>query len=365
MNNEEHLKTFGDYLLYEVKRRPNTTQTYLKVVKQMLKTVEKDPETWTVRDIEEYVVHINKLVSSGELDTNSLLVFYAGIKMFIKYLHVKYDKEFKFKNEEILKAPKVIEKPIELLTDEEVDKILSVAKDNPRDFAIISLFLESGNRAGETVLANKDDIIEPTKNTPPKITVWQEKQQRHIKRTISPECYEAIQTYLKQREQPKTPEEDKALFLNGCGQRGTYQMYRFIMKKYGSKAGITKRLYCHKLRHICFTNMAKSGMSTQKMKVHSGHSKSGSLDKYVNLTDKDVENDVINSFRHNKTSSTPQEEKPSDDKPTQPEKPIQPPQKGKVDIYIALLEEGKLTQGQFDRILASIDKPQEDLGYYR
>jgi integrase/recombinase XerD len=363
MNTEEHLRTFSDYLLYEVKRRPNTTQTYLKVVKQMLKTVEKDPETWTVRDIEEYVVHINKQVSNGELDANSLHVFYSGIRKFMNYLYVKYDKEFKFKNEEILKAPKVIEKTIEPLTDEEMDKIYDCAKDNPRDYAIISLFLESGNRAGETVLANKEDIIKPTKNDTPKIKVWQEKQQRHIIRTISPECYEAIQTYLKQRETPKTPEDDKALFLNGCGQRGTYQMYRFVMKKYGSKAGITKRLHCHLMRHTCFTNMAKSGMSTQKIMTHSGHSKSDSLDKYVNLTHKDIENDVIKSFRHHKTSTTPREEKPSDDKPIQPEKPT-PKKDNEVDKYIGLLEKGVLTQGQFDRILLSIDKPQDDLGFY-
>ena len=363
MNNEEHLKSFVDYLLYEVKRKPNTTQTYQKFVKKMLETVDKNPESWTVRDIEEYVIHINKQVSSGKLDVSSLHVIYSGIRKFMEYLYVKYDKEFIFKVKDIkgfpviLKSPKVVDKPVEALTDDEVDRLLEVSKDKPRDYAIISLFLESGNRAGETVIANKEDIIPPTKNTPPKIKVWQEKQQRFITRTISPECYEAIQTYLRQRETPKTQEDDKSLFLNGCGQRGTYQMYRFLMKKYGSKAGITKRLHCHLMRHTCFTNMAKSGMSTQKIMTHSGHSKSGSLDKYVNLTDKDIEKDVLNSFKRHKTSTIQEE------KPTPPEKPTQPQKDKEVDKYISLLEKGRLTQSQFDRILTSLDKPQEDLGY--
>lgn len=356
MNTEEYLKSFGDYLLYEAHRRPNTTQTYLKMVKPMLNTIQKDPETWTVRDIEEYVVHVNKQVSCGELDKNSLHVVYAGIRKFLKYLYIKYDREFKFKNDEILKAPKIVEKPIEILTDEEINKVLEVCKGNPRDFAIMSLFLEAGNRAGETVLADKDDVIPPTKNSPPTIKVWQMKQQSHIIRTISPECYEAIQTYLKQREKAVTPEEDKALFLNGEGKRGTYQMYRFIMKRYGSKAGLTKNLHCHLLRHQCFTNMAKSGMSTQKIMVHSGHSKSDSLDKYVNLTNKDIEKDVINSFRHNKSSTTPQ-----DDKPISPT----PPQKDNdINTYIAWLNEGKINTEQLKGLLQGLVKPSEDLRYY-
>ena len=361
MQNEETLKAFETYLLYEVKKRPNTTQTYLKMIKPMLNTIQKDPETWTVRDIEEYVVHVNKQVSGGELDKNSLHVIYAGIRKFLKYLYIKYDKEFKFKNDELLKAPKIVQKPIEPLTDEEIDKLLEVSKDNPRDYAIIYLFLRSGNRAGEIVIANKGDIIPPTKDTPPKIKVWQEKQQKHIIRTISPECYEAIQTYINQREKAVTPEEDKSLFLNGEGKRGTYQMYRFIMKRYGSKAGLVKHLNCHKMRHTCFTNMAKSGMSTQKIMVHSGHSQSGSLDKYVNLTDKDIEKDVINSYKSNKSSTTPQDDKPTS--PT-PEKPQQPQKDNNVDTYIAWLNEGKINTEQLKGLLQGLVKPPEDLRYF-
>jgi len=148
----------------------------------------------------------------------------------------------------------------QFLRSDEYTKMLSLAGGNPRDYAILQVFLQTGIRVSE--LANLTladvDFIKPAIRVRGKGN-----QEREI--ALEQRGVQALKNYLAVR-----PENlSDILFLNYKGEPISERGIRKLVVKYRKNAGITKRASCHTLRHTFATYKAEKGVSCRLSELKS------------------------------------------------------------------------------------------------
>lgn len=170
----------------------------------------------------------------------------ATLRSFFKYFYRRGDL-----NENIMTkidSPKIREKSILRLSDDEVTKMIEATSKNPRDEMIITLFLLSGIRVSELVGLDYQDIDLKNKTflvtrKGGKQTILHMGQQLHDK---------FVNYFAQQKWTPTTP-----LFTK-CGHRLSVRAIENIVKKYATIAAPLKKISPHKLRSTYGTNLYKA-----------------------------------------------------------------------------------------------------------
>jgi integrase/recombinase XerC len=162
----------------------------------------------------------------------------------------------------------------QFLRSDEDTKMLSLAGANPRDYAILQVFLQTGIRVSELANLRLEDIdfIKPA------ITV---RGKRSVEREIALEKrgMQALKNYLVVR-----PESlSSVLFLNYKAEPIPDRGLRKVVVKYRKNAGITKRASCHSLRHTFATYKAERGVSPFQLQQWLGHANLNATQIYVHL----------------------------------------------------------------------------------
>jgi len=174
-----------------------------------------------------------------------------------------------------IETPKREKNGRQVLRSDEYTKMLSLAGANPRDYAILQVFLQTGIRVSE--LANlkiKDiDFIKPS------ITVrGKGKQEREI--ALEKKGVHALRSYLIVRGVDSTSER---VFLNYQGEPISERGIRKLVVKYRKDAGITKKASCHTLRHTFATCKAEKGVSAFQLQQWLGHANLNTTQIYIHL----------------------------------------------------------------------------------
>jgi len=160
------------------------------------------------------------------------------------------------------------------LRSDEYTKMLSLAGANPRDYAILQVFLQTGIRVSELAnLTTHDvDFIKPAINVRGKGSI-----EREI--ALEKRGLQALKNYLAVR-----PESlSSALFLNYKGEPISERGIRKLVVKYRKSAGITKKASCHSLRHTFATYKAEKGVSPFQLQQWLGHANLNTTQIYVHL----------------------------------------------------------------------------------
>jgi len=162
----------------------------------------------------------------------------------------------------------------QFLRSDEYTKMLSLAGGNPRDYAILQVFLQTGIRVSELAHLMLADVD----LTKPVITV---RGKGNAERAIELEKrgVQALKNYLAVR-----PESlSDILFLNYKGEPISERGIRKLVVKYRKNAGITKRASCHTLRHTFATYKAEKGVSPFQLQQWLGHANLNTTQIYVHL----------------------------------------------------------------------------------
>jgi len=162
----------------------------------------------------------------------------------------------------------------QFLRSDEYTKMLSLAGGNPRDYAILQVFLQTGIRVSELAsLALGDvDFIKPAIRVRGKGN-----QEREI--ALEKRGVQALKNYLAVR-----PENlSDVLFLNYKDEPISERGIRKLVVKYRKNAGITKRASCHTLRHTFATYKAEKGVSPFQLQQWLGHANLNTTQIYVHL----------------------------------------------------------------------------------
>ena len=216
----------------------------------------------------------------------------SAIKSFFKYLTVHEHITEKNVAADV-ESPKLKKALPKYLTEEEsVELLRAVADDKssrsrPRDYCMITLFLNCGMRLSELVGINFSDIARDLSSLR---VVGKGNKERMI--YLNDACKAAITDYLTVRGSDKTTVKDKnALFISNRGTRISNQMVQKTVEKYLSLAGLGNRnLSTHKLRHTAATLLyQQGGVSVLTLKEILGHEQLSTTQIYTHVSNKEVE----------------------------------------------------------------------------
>lgn len=196
----------------------------------------------------------------------------SSLSVYFKFLGLDIELP-KIKSEEKL--------PI-VLTEVEAKALLEMATRtrNPnRDRLIVELLLKAGLRLNELLNLRVSDIEEDHGVTFLRVIQGKGKKDRRIP-VVDKYLLKNLRSYI------KNLDRDEKLF-NISPRRVQY-----LIKEIAKKAGITKDIHPHTLRHTAATLYLKKGVNIESVRKTLGHSNLSTTQRYLQLTDFDVAEDL-------------------------------------------------------------------------
>src|ERR687895_659478 len=173
-----------------------------------------------------------------------------------------------------VETPKREKNTRQFLRSDEYTKMLSLAGANPRDYAILQVFLQTGIRVSELASLRVPDVdlLKPSV-----VVSGKGKVSREI--ALEKKGIQALKSYLAVR--PDSLSE--RLFLNYKGEPISERGIRKFVVKYPKAAGITKQVSCHTLRHTFATYKAEKGVSPFQLQQWLRHANLNTTQIYLDL----------------------------------------------------------------------------------
>lgn len=256
-------------------RSPQTLRAYRSDLTQLAIWLHEDnlyltdPIDVTGDDLNEYLAALAHRGVSGVSRARKL----AAIREF--YRSLKNSGLLDHSPVDGVDTPKRERKSRTYLTPEEYNRLLAAAGAHPRDFCILTLFIQTGIRISELCELRLDDIDLSTGILT--VRVGKGMSARSIE--LEKKGMRATKTWLAMR--PSTPYDH--LFLNRGEEPLKEWGVRDLLNKYCAQAGITKRITPHSLRHTFASFKAQSGVSPFQLKEWLGHARLDTTSIYVHM----------------------------------------------------------------------------------
>ena len=220
-------------------------------------------------DVAEYLAHLSDRDISGTTRARKL----AAIREFFRFLEAE---GLVVTNPTLgVATPKKERGSRTALRSDEYTKLLSLAGANPRDYAILQVFLQTGIRVSELCDLTREDIDFERRLL--RIASGKGMKTRTIE--LEKKGIQAIKSYLAVR-----PESlSNALFLNYQGEPISGRGIRKMLDKYLKASGITKKISPHSLRHTFATYKAERGVSPYALREWLGHARLDTTQIYVHM----------------------------------------------------------------------------------
>lgn len=249
----------------------------------------------TREDIINFLVHAK---SERQNNTTTRMRKLSSIRSFFQYAHSRMH-WIEANPAADIDAPKKAKTLPKYLTVEESVRLLEAIKSDNysktviRDFAIVTLFLNTGMRLSELVglnLTSFDSDIRQVK------VVGKGNKERMI--YLNDAARGAVIDYLKIRLDSRyIVTSDKAFFLSKRQTRISNKTVQWLVGKYLELAGLGNRgLSVHKLRHTAATLMYQSGkVDIRVLKDILGHEQLNTTQIYTHVVDRNIEEAMGNN----------------------------------------------------------------------
>ncbi len=278
MDKENLIEKFINHVSIEKNLSPNTVDAYRNDIlkfKNFLENKNISLNKLGSEDITSFIIFLKK----KNYSSTSIVRILSGVRNFYKFLIARGY----IKNKEIyIETPKVEKKLPEVLSKEEVQKILSVDKisrKHIRNLAILELFYSSGLRVSELCNLKIEDI-----NFDEGFIKIKGKGGRERISLLNKETVELLKKYLNERK----PSVNGYLFLNNQGKKISRQSIWKIVKKYAKYAGIEKNVKPHTLRHTFATHLLSEGLDLRVVQELLGHKSIATTEIYTHLDRKKI-----------------------------------------------------------------------------
>lgn len=317
-NNPDYLNSFLDYTVTILNKSPNTIKeynydlaTFLKFIKVHFKmTDEEDFSKITIKDIplstikqiklDDIHAFLSYLTNTYHSKAATRARKASSIRVFFNYLSQKANL-IEFNPAQNLETPKLDKRLPKYLSLEDSKKLLNVAgsddnRNNKRDYAIITLFLNCGMRLSELVGINIKDInFSECQMT----VIGKGNKERTI--YLNKACMTAINNYLAVRpvEGIKTDKANSknALFLSERKERISRRTVQYIVDKELRAAGLdTSKYSVHKLRHTAATLMYQYGkVDIRALQEVLGHESISTTEIYTHVANVQARSAIENN----------------------------------------------------------------------
>lgn len=274
------LNEYLDYLEVERNRAVKTRENYERYLTSFIKEANIERSL----DItEERIRSFRLALARKDMKKITQSYYVIAIRNFLKYL---IKRNIKTVSPETIELPKLGRRDIDLLDHGELALLLDAVKGNDlrslRDRAVLEMFFSTGLRLSE--LCSLDRTIDLTRG---EISVRGKGDKLRVV-FISDRARKALTAYLKKR-----TDIERALFIS-IGRAGnivgriTPRAVERLVDFRAKKAGITKKVHPHQLRHSFATDLLINGADLRSVQELLGHASVSTTQMYTHLTNKEL-----------------------------------------------------------------------------
>jgi site-specific recombinase XerD len=288
------LKTdFLEHLELEKGRSLKTIENYDHYLTRFLAhTKVSSPAGVTEQVVREFRIILNR----QGLKPKTQNYYLIALRAFLKFLRKR---DIDSLNPERIELAKVGQRDLDLITAEELNRLMNGPKGNSlgelRDKAILELLFSTGLRVSELCGLNRD--LDLTRD---EFSVRGKGEKVRVV-FLSPDAKDAIKKY-----EAKRADMDEALFVqmgknskNAKDLRLTPRSVERMIKRYAIKAGITRKVTPHVVRHVFATDLLENGADLRAVQAMLGHANIATTQVYTHVTDKYLR-DVHKNFHGKK-----------------------------------------------------------------
>ena len=243
----------------------NTQRNYIQAVAQFARYFNESPDQLDKKHVREYLLY---LINDLQVAWSTYNVVRSGLKFFYC---VTLDRDWTFDKFVSARTPKTL--PV-VLSRQEVVQLLSVPV-NIKTKTMLTTCYATGLRVSELVSLRVEDIDSKRML----IRVHQGKQRKDRYVVLSPRLLKQLREYW------KVCRPEGALFF---GRRRENPMaaitFQWHVRRTAERAGITKRVTPHVLRHSFATHLLEAGVDIRTIQILLGHRSLKTTGKYTHVS---------------------------------------------------------------------------------
>lgn len=308
MSSLKELKTqFLEYVEIERGRSLNTVRNYDHYLTRFLNFIKNDnPGEITDTSVREFRLWLNRQPTGNNKENGETLskktqnYYLIALRAFLKYLARQ---DVKSLSPERIELAKVGERSLDLITHLELTRLL----DSPmgadlkdlRDKAILELLFSTGLRVSELCSLNSDidlhsdELSIRGKGGKVRVVFLSEDAKKHLKNYLS--ARKDMSDALFVQIESEIGKKEKTKKISGPLTRRSIER---IVKYHATKAGISKKVTPHVMRHMFATDLLSNGADLRSVQAILGHANIATTQIYTHVTDKQLR-DIHKKF-HNK-----------------------------------------------------------------
>ncbi len=275
------LRGYRSYLMIERSLSHNSVAAYLNDLRKLREFLsenkkERKPAGITYNDLSDFVA--SGAGSNNSARTQARLI--SGIRAFFRYLII--EGIITEDPSTLLESPRVGMKLPEVLTTEEIDRIIAAIDlslpEGHRNRAMIETMYSCGLRVSELVNMKLTDMH----RSEGFVTVTGKGNKQRLV-PIGSVALKEIDNYLETRSRLPVITDRNIIFLNRRGRRLTRVMIFTIIKKLADAAGIRKKISPHTFRHSFATHLVEGGADLRAVQEMLGHESITTTEIYTHI----------------------------------------------------------------------------------
>jgi site-specific recombinase XerD len=283
MDAESAKRQFLEYIEIERGRAVKTIANYDQYLTRYFTQMGiKKTNDISEQNVREFRLWLNRQpgTGSGSMKRRTQNYYMIALRAFLKFLRKREIESISPEKIELAKLP---ERELDLITPAELSRLMKSAdgadEKDLRDKAILELLFSTGLRVSE--LCSLDSDIDLSQDS---FSVRGKGEKVRVV-FLSSAAKAAVAAYLKARK-----DMAEALFVNtrsdnSIPSRLTPRSVERIIKKYAMKAGITKKMTPHVLRHVFATDLLNNGADIRSVQQLLGHASINTTQIYTHITD--------------------------------------------------------------------------------
>ena len=280
---ENFLRDYMTMLKVERNLARNSLESYERDLQQYHQYLKTELKLKTIRNVT--LGHIRSFVrklSNRGLAANSIKRAVSSIRTYHNFLSA--EGHMKDNPAQLLDIPKIPRKLPNVLTIQEIDKILGIIPENApmaqRDLAIFEMMYSCGLRVTELCDFKTSDILWDSEM----IRVQGKgSKQRFV--PIGPIARENLKNYLNHERNTLADKNPNVaeVFLSRNGRKLTRMMIWVLLKKWTASAEVKKEVSPHTLRHSFATHLLEGGADLRSVQEMLGHTDITTTQIYTHL----------------------------------------------------------------------------------
>jgi site-specific recombinase XerD len=293
---------FLEYIEIERGRSLKTVENYDHYLSRFLEFTKNDnPGNITDQSVREFRLWLNRQTTGDKRKPNDTLsrktqnYYLIALRAFLKYLARQ---EVKSLPAERIELAKVGERSLDLITETELNRLLDSPKGSDlkdlRDRAILELLFSTGLRVSELssltadIDLSSDELSVRGKGGKVRVVFLSDTAKKAVREYLTKRkdfneaLFVQVGVEVRKNKEDKSNKNKNTLVTGALTKRSIER----IVKQHAIKAGISKKVTPHTIRHLFATGLLSNGADIRSVQAMLGHSSIITTQIYTHVTDK-------------------------------------------------------------------------------